>query len=182
MNSAQRAPKAVSRIAAPAPCVPLEPCPEIVGSRELRQTPLLCGIDREELQRSFLAAPHFKGVPLASLLDSGEPLRLILLCEGTYYARQAAVYLSSLRRSEGADEEDDEDWDSLYFEPDCCPPARSETLTVAGPWVLDPGLQSQGARGPKGLSLGLEDSAEEILSEGVHQLLLTAEQGPVLTD
>ncbi|MEG2456063.1 MAG: AAA family ATPase, partial [Oscillospiraceae bacterium] len=29
---------------------------------------------------------------------------------------------------------------------------------------------------------GLEDSAEEVLSEGVHQLLLTAEQGPVLTD
>ena len=68
----------------------------------------------QDLLEEFLAAPHFKKLDAETLLrGSRDGLRVILLTESSYYARQAAVYLSALWAQLHGEEPESSSQDSI---------------------------------------------------------------------
>lgn len=124
--------------------------------------PLPLGVPRKELLASFQAAPQFSGIDPQQVLSSRrDGLRLILLSENDYYARQCVLYLSTLACQERTPSRaggKDAFWrqaelDGLNFpdgeEQEEGPSLRDlrSALAVVFAAALDPDLSGESARG-----------------------------------
>ena len=86
-------PRTVPKICQPAVLKRLYPH---LFKKELACCPFPKG-NAQALLEEFLSAPHFKKLNAEALLrGSRDGLRVVLLAESSYYARQAAAYLSAL--------------------------------------------------------------------------------------
>lgn len=155
MTNTQIAPvPAVERSAAvPVPCrqVPLSALPGVPRSM-MAYCPLLTELSTEDLLGQFKAAPQFDKIHPDRLLSHCRGnLEVILLTESDYYARQAAVYLATLRAQtqqfQSCSTEDDY-WCDITDLLDQVPAEESpedaleRALTVLSPALLDPSIQS----------------------------------------
>ena len=153
--------------------------------------------DREDLLRAFGAAPQFSEInPVSLLSQHPDGLRVILLTESDYYARQAAAYLAALSadartktgiHSTSCDEEDeywqDLDLDGLVEDNEAAIRRQMQnSLTVIHPVLLDPALQHTGSSQAK-MQVMASGGAPEVLLEklSAKAVLVSAASGPVLS-
>ena len=143
----------------------------------------------EELFRSFQNAPQFREIDAKQLLRAGaQGLRVILLSEDAYYARQAALYLSALAAQMRQKAEPDEDEDGLELDEMLNnmlgigqEDGLRQSLAVAASKLLDPEL---GAAEVSARAAALAEQKVKTLQLSeldVGGLLVWAESGPVLT-
>jgi len=152
--------------------------------------------NREELLTAFGAAPQFADINPVSLLNQQpDGLRVILLTESDYYARQAAAYLAALSaeaRTKTAVnitlDEEDEYWQDLdldgLVEDDAADIRRQmqNSLTVIHPVMLDPAIQAGGTSQLK-MQMAPGGPAPEVLLEklSAKAVLVSAASGPALS-
>lgn len=166
---------------------PLEAVPDQPMDRLARC--LLPDADRGRLTRSLRQAPHFAGLPLPRKGDAGR-LRLVIIAEEQYYARQAAQHLCAIEkaaREAQSRESDPDDWvlfEALSSDGDGSPASGPENqmegaLAVVSPLLLDPELDTGDALPgvpPHAAQQKLDLAA--LKAEGV---LIRAPRGPALS-
>ncbi len=154
--------------------------------------PMPLRMAREDLLASFQSAPQFSGIdPRQILSQQRGALRLILLAENDYYARQCALYLSALayqERSPAHANEKDDFWrqaeldglDALEEEDqgERLPVRKLRaSLTVLFASALDPELQGDRSRP----TVALPPTPLSLAELPISAALICAQDGPVLT-
>ena len=179
------------------PPAPVNPCrlvrflalPGLPKSR-LSCCPLPLEAPREALLAEFQAAPQFSQIRLPRLMEEHRgSLRVLLLGESTYYACQAAVYLTTLfqtREDHSAPERDsfwdDALWDLLDPDSQDTPgPQLSRSLAVLSPALLDPSLEAEPARRPALSPTERPAEQFELSRLDAPAALVAADSGPVLS-
>lgn len=153
--------------------------------------PMPLHVSRQELLASFQAAPQFSGIdPQQVLSQQRGALRLILLSENDYYARQCALYLSTLAYQERdppcVNKKDDFWWQAELDGPNAPDegesrlPARElrSALAVAFSPALDPSLSHELTPGVSVLSPPQPLRLAELPAPAA---LICDPDGPVLT-
>ena len=177
----------------PSACIPIHLWPmALSASAQFSYSPLPLSQTPDHLLSAMLAAPQFAKVPVKTLMKQQRgSLQVIFVTESDYYARQAAVYLTTLntlyRRQlhpEHCEKSNPEDDLLSMFsqgddeEEEAAPQKRlKESLVVLEPKLLDPALNPPPQQRPSAEQL----SVVNLSHIDAPAFLIAAETGPVLT-
>ena len=142
----------------------------------------------EEMITAFVSAPQFSNVDVSALFspDESHPLRVILLTQSDYYARQAAAYLTRFAlQLQNSAQTDEEEWQEAGLDEEEIRVALGmgdgQTLFVVHPSLLDPASDTQNFPGKMAVPTARQQpfSIDDVDSSAV---LIAAASGTVLSD
>ena len=189
LQNRKPAPKKARKQKAPPCCAPslLRRC-EPFSKQDVALCPLPAG-PKDQLFDAFRGAPQFSGIQAEHLLShAGEGLRVLFLSESVYYARQAASYLTAIRRvGDDMPEPEPDPFDLELMEllgmdgaQDAEAVGDEDCLTVISPRILDPDIDGGSCVEGRPLQTMEVQGANLTQFEGP-AVLVAAESGPVLS-